>query len=852
MCSAIKAYLAQERPLEAIYIILYLPDKPEQEHKDRNAAFIAEANLVLGVPYNPTLNIRQTREFYGRQEELKGIESVITDTKPDKGKHNVVILGGPRIGKWTLLDQLFERAQKPDSALKQGRHVVKVTFGRVHENTPASFVYRKFLCALHEIEQDEDIKREIKEAYADPEMDCAKFLRFLEDHSNRYPQVVFLVDHLPQLLDMEGEGAEKFKDVRAFWRDIDRLKERVRFVYTARADTQYQQLLDRLSGRFKDGLEVIRLKCVSEEDRESWINGLYQRYLERDATSVEQRFIKQEAGSHPYLIGLACYALIEAIKRDAIMNPEHHPKKYTEGSLERFFRQARQVIEGSRRAFFDQLMEPIDREELVLVELRTLATAVATEEEIDQLRQDLQKEDPDAKRRVQDLRDIMLYQRHYLHQETLRQLEARGYLVSADEAKPVEPATAQFMAKPFWLYVEDYFRTRRRMQEVVQPKDLVITLLKGYQEPVAATEAADAPSKSLGQDAHVIRTMFRSRGARIITAQKPFPPEIRQEFMDSFSQLINNRLHPAKHPDPGVFQDLEEVGNYILTQFTTIEVKRHLQDLPHGSTVLLLVDDALKDIPWELMLETAYAGEIPFRVGRSIVSPRQPSLVRPPVRGPGKIKALLIGNPTDDLTTAKREVEWLAETLQRDERFAEPDVLIGASDCQRIRLLSRLSSSEYGLVHYSGHTRFDGERSAWQLRDGNITTDRLTNALQMAPPVLVFSSSCESAKASKSKVIKYEDQTFDLPSAFLQAGVEAYVGTLWEVYTEPAQGFVQEFYSAFLSAEYNLGECVRRAKWACKQRGRWQERIHWLAFVLYGDPHIRPGDLFPALRKQEE
>ncbi len=117
----------------------------------------------------------------------------------------------------------------------------------------------------------------------------------------------------------------------------------------------------------------------------------------------------------------------------------------------------------------------------------------------------------------------------------------------------------------------------------------------------------------------------------------------------------------------------------------------------------------------------------------------------------------------------------------------------------------------------------------------------------MAPPALVFSSSCESAKASASKTIRFENQTFDLPGAFLEAGVEAYIGTLWEVVDEAASQFVEEFYSAFLSAEYGLGECLRRAKWASKRGGRWRDRIHWLAYVLYGDPHTKPGDLYPVM-----
>ena len=28
-----------------------------------------------------------------------------------------------------------------------------------------------------------------------------------------------------------------------------------------------------------------------------------------------------------------------------------------------------------------------------------------------------------------------------------------------------------------------------------------------------------------------------------------------------------------------------------------------------------------------------------------------------------------------------------------------------------------------------------------------------------------------------------------------------------------------------------------------------QDRINWLSFILYGDPHLTPGELFPVIRK---
>jgi O-acetyl-ADP-ribose deacetylase (regulator of RNase III) len=820
MCGAIKTYLAEERPLEVIYIILYLPHdaKKRRIFEEKNKSFVVEANLVLGVPYNPMLYNRPIRDVYERTVALKRIESVIVGNV--KGKKHVVILGGPRSGKRALLDQLFERARKSNSLMRQGRRLFKLTFGRVHGNTPASFVYQKFLCALGKTEKNAAILREIEKTYADPNLDCDGFLGFLKHHARRYRQVVFLVDHLPKLLDMEDEGSDEFKDIRTFWSDIDRLEDRVRFIYTASDDAQYRLLLTRLSGKFKDQLEVIRLKCVSKEESKRWVNKLYRRYLQREATSYVHDFIEEEAGQHPYLISLVCFALVEALKRDAMKNSANHPKAYTRQFLERFFRKVRQTIEEPRRAFFNQLLGTIERRHLV--DLHNLAKAVAIEEERQLLVRDLRRKDVNAKRRWQELQDEM-DPRDNLHRNTLRELEMLGHLVNAEQPKEV-----QFVAKHLKSYVQEYYRLNRRHHEDGRPKDMVISLLNP--EP------------------HTIRTIIHSRGAMVFSAQKRLTSKTKGEFMSSFGQCINHYLHPVKHREPGVFRDVGMIGSYIFSQFATASIKRYLKDLPHGSTVLMMIEDTLKDIPWELMLETVYAGEIPFRVGRSIISTQHPSCINIPVHQVGKIRTLLIGNPTDDLKIAQREVEWLAYELQHDEKFAEPDVLVGGKDCKRIKILNYLGSGDYGLIHYSGHTSFDGEHSTWHVKDGKITTDMLTNALQTTPPVLVFSSSCESAKASGSKPVGYENQTFDLPSAFLQAGVEVYIGTLWEVPEGLAQQFVKEFYTAFLSAEYDVGECMRRAKWACKRYGRWQDRINWLAFVLYANPHATPGDLFPLMR----
>jgi hypothetical protein len=753
-----------------------------------------------------------------------------------------------------------------------------LSFGRLHHLTPASFIYQKLLHALGRrelepemqelirttfanigsltsVEADESIgivtSREIDQKIA--EESSRLFIEFLDAFQKQYPKIVFFIDNLPVLMEMEVDEPTAGMRARAFWRHFDKLGERMQFICTARDDIQYMRLFERLSDKYKGQVLAIRLKCAAIEERKSWVNGRHRQYLGRSATPTEHRFIEEEAGLHPYLIGLASFALIKAIKLDEIATLKQSPERPGQDLLARFFRQARLTLDEPRRDYFAQLMAVVSEE--LLTDLRNLSRATAREDELAQLNDEILQlakqdaSDPNVKRRVDELAAMEDFRKN-LHQEALKNLEGLGYVVKNGKTGKIE-----FMAKPFGLYVLDYFRTLSPTGQVVKAKDLSISLLWNRPDTREIPELDDDPAQVWDDELSMIRTMLSSRGARVLAAQKRFSLEIKREFISSFNKLVDYRLHPARYDHPGDFRDLEEVGNYILTQFTTVEIKKQLQELPLGSTILLKVDDALKDIPWELMLETAYASEIPFRVGRAVISSREPIPTWPAVRGNGKIKALLIADPTGNekanLPLAREAVNWLRETLNRDDRFSEPDVLIGAEECKRIHLLNHLSSGDYGLVHYSGHSYYEGERSAWQLKDGEITTDQLTNAVQMAPPALVFSSSCESSTAGESGEIEYEGHTFDLPSSFLQAGVEAYIGTLWNVYEDSAKRFTQEFYSAFLSCEHNLGECMRRAKWALKSSGQRRDRIIWLAFMLYGDPHIDPGDLFPTLRRQQ-
>jgi O-acetyl-ADP-ribose deacetylase (regulator of RNase III) len=227
MAMAIKAYLAQERPVkEAVLVLRDASAAADQERQARNLSIIQEINLVLDVPYNPLLPGSQARDLYGRQDLLGQLTAVLNDSVP--GKRHMLVLGGPKSGKWALLDQLFLETQASGSPLAKDRFFAKVTFGRIYENTSLAFVYRKLIIAMARYEQNNELRQRILDSYASREVGCTEFIELVKKEY-KGKEIVFLLDELPDLLKLRPDETPRPGDIRLFWADLDQLDRYVRF-----------------------------------------------------------------------------------------------------------------------------------------------------------------------------------------------------------------------------------------------------------------------------------------------------------------------------------------------------------------------------------------------------------------------------------------------------------------------------------------------------------------------------------------------------------------------------------------------------------------------------------------------
>jgi CHAT domain-containing protein len=111
----------------------------------------------------------------------------------------------------------------------------------------------------------------------------------------------------------------------------------------------------------------------------------------------------------------------------------------------------------------------------------------------------------------------------------------------------------------------------------------------------------------------------------------------------------------------------------------------------------------------------------------------------------------------------------------------------------------------------------DGVLYAWEIAE-----------LNLAGVELVTLSACESAES----VVDIYGNVEGIPVAFLRAGAQAVVGTLWQIETSCSRAFFELLYTQ-LAGGASRADAFRAAQ--CEIRRRFPDPQDWSAFFLIGD-----------------
>jgi predicted ATPase len=291
----------------------------------------------------------------------------------------------------------------------------------------------------------------------------------------------------------------------------------------------------------------------------------------------------------------------------------------------------------------------------------------------------------------------------------------------------------------------------------------------------------------------------------------------------------------AAHRGRGTERALARLGGLVFSHLLTEPARRKLRDA-EPTDLYLRLDERLVHVPWELCHDGEDFLLAKFRVGRQVITGHAVGDA-PPARGErDRLRVLLVADPTETLTHAAAEAEQLCSVL--DQVPGVEVTLLSGKSVRRIPLLAALQ--EHDAVHFAGHSHYDPEvpaRSGWRLAEGVLHAAEL--AKLRPSPFLVFSNSCEgAASAAWQGGASHEGRAFGIGSAFLLAGVQSYIGSIWVVRDAQSVSFATECYRA-LAAGGSLGGALAQARAAVvSTHGR--DSLTWASYLLYGDPTFRP------------
>ena len=243
--------------------------------------------------------------------------------------------------------------------------------------------------------------------------------------------------------------------------------------------------------------------------------------------------------------------------------------------------------------------------------------------------------------------------------------------------------------------------------------------------------------------------------------------------------------------------------------------------------VMIIHDVASSRLPFEILSATDAAVRPAVQAGlsrRLAVDgvPLERLFARPPKAG--RLQALLIVNPTEDLPSTLPEAAAV-RTILKQQANVELVELAGKQATKQA-VLKAFASAD--VLHYCGHAFFNGpgaDQSGLILAGPEpLTLADLADCPSL--PRVAFVNACEAGRVRGNIV----NEAAAFAELFLRSGVEAYLGTYWQVRDTAASTFAAVVYTQ-LADGHTLDAAVTEAR----SKLLAADEPDWANYILYGD-----------------
>jgi tetratricopeptide (TPR) repeat protein len=310
------------------------------------------------------------------------------------------------------------------------------------------------------------------------------------------------------------------------------------------------------------------------------------------------------------------------------------------------------------------------------------------------------------------------------------------------------------------------------------------------------------------------------------------------------------------------------------TLFELLLPKQLKLQAPDQDDIVLLLDEAAAQYPWELLADTGGTERRPFAIEHGVLRQLETTEFTDSIRPVIEKDALVIGDPISsfvELKGAQAEADAVARSLT-DGHFHVELRKRATGD----QVMQALYARPYQILHLAGHGVYrylppqvgqcaecgqelsDQQRAKqarlWEPITGMVIGDNayLTPAeVQQLPrvPDLVFINCCHLGKIEPTGGKDLNDRrdynkiAANVATEFIRMGVRAVVAAGWAVDDAAALTFSTTFYNHMVGGAA-FGEAVKAARQAAY--AGYSQTNTWGAYQCYGDPDFR------LVKKDEE
>lgn len=209
---------------------------------------------------------------------------------------------------------------------------------------------------------------------------------------------------------------------------------------------------------------------------------------------------------------------------------------------------------------------------------------------------------------------------------------------------------------------------------------------------------------------------------------------------------------------------------------------------------------------------------------------------------PRPLRALVVGDPSEDLDDARIEAGKVADFLQK--QGVEVKLLLQEQAALKT-VVRAIHEEKFHFIHFACHGYFDANNprmSGLVLNPGDgqskiLHAEEVRRYLRY--PAFIYFNVCEAASASP-KTTKTEPHGVlieNLAIYALTAGACGCLAPMWEIRDSDARRFAYHFYKNLLDGQ-TTGEAVRSARLVLKEKAVTSDI--WMCWALFGNPNARP------------